>query len=417
MGVIPLEQESLRPIGWRGVDLLDSNDEAEKIPILCLLAGPEPLSEDPNDQEFSTLSKYFQGFILSPVWEGGEAAVPGQPRARLGRFEYYTKYTLDYFAPLRVLINLAFYVQKGRSLYRQTPYRAIVAYGPFTTAWAGWLLKKFTGARLVVEFPGNPLNSFLLNAAKPTLIARCTAPLAVRMADHVRLLYPEQLEGVANVAPAKCSAFHYFTAIESIEPADTCDDYILALGGPWYRKGIDVLIRAFLQICDEFPETELRVVGFSHDQEYYQGLSAGHPRIKLCKPVPHNEAIELVRRCRIFACPSRSEGFPRVIIEAMAAARPVVASAVDGIPTYIRDDANGLLIPSDDVPALAGKLALVLRDGELAQRLGTQAREDALAKLTESDYADYYREMVNRAMGRAGRAAVERNAKAVPSSV
>ena len=385
-----------------------TNNKDKKVPILCLLPGPEPLSEEQEDHEFLTLPTHFQGFILSPVWKGGEAAEPGQPRASFGTFEYYTKYTLGYPAPLRVLINLLFYIQMGRALYKKAPYQAIVAYGPFTTAWAGYVLKKLTGAKLIVEFPGNPLNSFLLNAAHPgfvnhvkTWVARASAPLAVKMADHVRLLYKEQLNQVANVEPTKTSAFHYFTAIKSIVPAEKCDNYILALGGPWYRKGIDVLIRAFLQICDDFPTLELCVTGFSHDAEFYEEIAANHPRIKLCKPVPHDEAIELVRHCRIFACPSRSEGFPRVIIEAMAAARPVVASAVDGIPSYIRDNDNGLLVRSEDVGDLAEKLVMVLSDSQLEARLGSQAREDALNSLTEDHYVDSYRDMVELTNGKA----------------
>ncbi len=376
-----------------------------RTPILCLLPGPMPLSENLGDHEFWTLSKYFHGFILSPVWKGGEAAEAGKPRARFGGFDYYTKYTLYYPAPLRVFMNFFFYVMKGRAVHKQIPIEIIVAYGPFTTAWAGYILKKLTGAKLIVEFPGNPLNSFILNAAEPRLVdriktwvARLASPLAVRMADHVRLLYKEQLDEVASVEPAKTSAFHYFTTIKEIVPCEKCDDYILASGGPWFRKGIDVLIAAFLRICDEFPETELRVIGFSHDREYYERLAAGHPRIKLCGPLPRAEAIEQVRHCRIFACPSRSEGFPRVIIEAMAAARPVVASAVDGIPTYVKDNVNGLLVGNEDVNGLAEKLAMLLGDPSSGSRLGKRARQDALQGLSEDHYAEYFRDMVESTM-------------------
>ncbi|MBS0614742.1 MAG: glycosyltransferase, partial [Proteobacteria bacterium] len=67
---------------------------------------------------------------------------------------------------------------------------------------------------------------------------------------------------------------------------------------------------------------------------------------------------------------SVSEGFPNSVIEAMAAARPVVATAVGGVPDVIEHGASGLLVPSEDVPALARAIMDLQRDAALASRLG-----------------------------------------------
>jgi glycosyltransferase involved in cell wall biosynthesis len=306
----------------------------------------------------------------------------------------------------RALWNFLYLVLKGVWLhYRAGRVKAIVAYGPFTPALAGFVVRALTGAKLIVDFPGNPTNSFLLGTRTPsrldrikTRISLLACPWVAKSADHVRLLYRNQLDALVRLADSRTSAFHYFTPIEHLHPCEHDSSSILCLGGPWHRKGVDLLIRAFLEIADEFPDVSLRVHGHTREKEYYESLAAGHERIQLGGPVAHSEALELIRTCRVFACPSRSEGFPRVIVEAMAAARPVVASDVDGIPYYLKDGETGLIFKTDDVHGLALKLRMLLADRQLAHRLGAAARAYAMQKLTDSRYAEAYKEMVDRTL-------------------
>jgi glycosyltransferase involved in cell wall biosynthesis len=328
----------------------------------------------------------------------------GGPVARFGCFDYYTTRAPG-AVPLPVW-TFGFLAGKGALLhYRRQRYDVIVAYGPFTTALAGFVVRFLTGARLIVEFPGNPMNSFLLNARQPTwldrlktLVSKLLSPVVARAADHVRLLYSRQLEGVVKLPERKISAFHYFTPIEGLRPAEKDEPFILCLGGPWYRKGVDLLIAAFHQISHEFGDVSLRVHGYTAEREHYERLAAGHERIHLGKPVPHAEALELIRRCRVYACPSRSEGMPRVIVEAMAAGKPVVASDADGIPSYVEHSVTGLIARTGDVADLAAQLTVALKDRDLARRLGENARAYAMRHLTDQCYADRYREMVEKTL-------------------
>lgn len=77
------------------------------------------------------------------------------------------------------------------------------------------------------------------------------------------------------------------------------------------------------------------------------------------------------------ALSSESEGLPRVIMEAFARGRAVVATSVGGIPDIVEADRNGFLVHRGDAPALADALVRILRDRELAERLGREARETA----------------------------------------
>jgi glycosyltransferase involved in cell wall biosynthesis len=79
---------------------------------------------------------------------------------------------------------------------------------------------------------------------------------------------------------------------------------------------------------------------------------------------------------------------PNVLLEAMACALPIIATAVGGIPDIIQHGRNGVLIPPDDVEALASALCSLTADHDFASRLGNQARRDAeeffsLEKVTE----------------------------------
>jgi glycosyltransferase involved in cell wall biosynthesis len=84
-----------------------------------------------------------------------------------------------------------------------------------------------------------------------------------------------------------------------------------------------------------------------------------------------------LRRADVFVQPSRAEGSPMAVLEAMAAGRPVVASSVGGVPGLV--GRAGLLVPAGDPAALSRALARVLGDRRLAERLGARARRKAAA--------------------------------------
>jgi len=104
--------------------------------------------------------------------------------------------------------------------------------------------------------------------------------------------------------------------------------------------------------------------------------------------VPHHELLALYGRAAVVACPSRREGFGVVCAEAMAHARPVVASAVGGLLDLVVPEETGLLVPPGDVAAFRTALERLLADAELRRRLGAAARERAAERLTWTKVTD-----------------------------
>jgi glycosyltransferase involved in cell wall biosynthesis len=91
--------------------------------------------------------------------------------------------------------------------------------------------------------------------------------------------------------------------------------------------------------------------------------------------IPRDELFALMIRAAVVVCPSRRDGLPVVCAEAMAHARPVVASAVGGLPDMVVDGETGLLVPPRDPAALRAAIDRLLADEELRRRLGVAARE------------------------------------------
>jgi glycosyltransferase involved in cell wall biosynthesis len=108
--------------------------------------------------------------------------------------------------------------------------------------------------------------------------------------------------------------------------------------------------------------------------------------------VPHDELWRLYGRAAVVACPSRREGFGYACLEAMAAGRPVVASAVGGLKDLVVDGETGLLVPPGDAPALRAALERLLGDRALRERLGAAARERARTDFAWDRYVDAIRD-------------------------
>lgn len=117
-------------------------------------------------------------------------------------------------------------------------------------------------------------------------------------------------------------------------------------------------------------------------------------RVHFLGKVPHEQVATVMAAGDVFVLPSLSEGLPTVICEAMACARPVVATAVDGTPEIVRDGETGRLVPPREPAALASALSEVLYEPDKARAMGDRALEialetytwDANAALTEELY-------------------------------
>ncbi|WP_067469040.1 glycosyltransferase family 4 protein [Actinomadura macra] len=156
---------------------------------------------------------------------------------------------------------------------------------------------------------------------------------------------------------------------------------ILAAGRLIHTKGFDLLIRAFEPLAAAHPGWTLRIFGSGADRSRLHAMIAKHDlagRVEL-RPATASLAAEM-EAASVFALPSRREGLPMVVIEAMSKGLAVAAfDCPTGPADLITSGHDGLLVPATDVAALTAALGELMADPALRDRLGDEARHTARA--------------------------------------
>ena len=162
------------------------------------------------------------------------------------------------------------------------------------------------------------------------------------------------------------------------------------------RKGIDVLLEATARLVGRGVDLAVWIAGEGPERA---ALERQAQRLGLAERVrflgERRDVADLLAAADVVVMPSRREGLGIAALEAMAAARPVIASAVGGLREAVVDGRTGILVPPDDPAALAEALARVVRDAALRARLGAagpaRIEEGFSAAQMVAAYAQLYR--------------------------
>jgi phosphatidylinositol alpha-mannosyltransferase len=196
----------------------------------------------------------------------------------------------------------------------------------------------------------------------------------------------------------------------ALRPIGRFDDgklNVLFVGRLDKRKGFKYLLRAFAQVKKAVPQVRLMVVG-AYDKEDKAPfvLYAREHRlrdVRFIGYVSEDDLSRYYRTCHVFCAPSTGfESFGIILLEAMAAGKPIVASDIDGYRGVLDDGKEGLLVQPEDERHLADALIYLLEDPALRGRMGCQGQTKA------ADYSwpkvaqqvlDYYRELLEKKRG------------------
>lgn len=147
---------------------------------------------------------------------------------------------------------------------------------------------------------------------------------------------------------------------------------LLYVGRLTANKGVNVLLRALQD--QPLPQgAELVLVGTGPEVSRLQALAEGLP-VRFVGEVPESDLFAWYADSDAFVFPTRYEGMPTVILEAMAAGLPIIASDIGAVPTMVSSE-NGWLVPADDAAALTTALQELVEAGEAKRRaLGEASR-------------------------------------------
>lgn len=171
---------------------------------------------------------------------------------------------------------------------------------------------------------------------------------------------------------------------------------------PW--KGHPGLLEALSIVARSRPQVRLVVVGevAFWDRAYGEQLRAHAARLGIADrvlwPGFRDDVPDILRLCDVFVLPSVDEPFGRAIIEAMAVARPVVATRSGGVPEIVVEGATGLLVAPGDAHALAEALLDLLTDRDRARRMGEQGMARARERFDVRRVAAQVQELYDRVL-------------------
>lgn len=167
---------------------------------------------------------------------------------------------------------------------------------------------------------------------------------------------------------------------------------IVAVGRIDANKNHEMLIRAFAQIAEDYPEYKLMIYGEGELREKLQEFVARlgmQERIYL--PGAVLNVADVIYKARVFVLPSNTEGVPNTLIEAMISGLTVIATdcPCGGPGDLIEDGVNGLLTPVGDVEKMKDNLQKVLNDLQMANKMGIRASETGDIYRPENVYKEW----------------------------
>jgi len=227
----------------------------------------------------------------------------------------------------------------------------------------------------------------------------------LRFADHVCPLSPELRDGLrsAGVPPPKLRMLLNAVDIAEVDsvvpsaasrPGESTLGYV---GQLIKRKNIECLISAFRGLAADREDLRLTIVGDGPlSEELRRSVEGGSVGGRVSFTGYRIDRIGVLKTFDVFVLPSREEGIPRSLMEAMAAGIPIIASDIPGNRALIANGDTGLLFPPDDPKRLAVAILTLLEQAahakEMARRARAKVERHFSAERMANDYAALYAE-------------------------
>jgi len=158
------------------------------------------------------------------------------------------------------------------------------------------------------------------------------------------------------------------------------------------RKNPMALVEVAARLTPRVPDLRVVLVGDFPDPGYRNAVLARARALGVDANIVlagfQVNPFPLVAACDVIALPTQRDPFPIALLEAMALAKPVVATGVGGIPEMITSGESGFVVPPDDIDAFAGAVLRLLEDGALRERVGGAARQRLQSRFSLNQFVE-----------------------------
>jgi glycosyltransferase involved in cell wall biosynthesis len=265
----------------------------------------------------------------------------------------------------------------------------------FGMAVYGSLAARLTGCRHIMTMHGGTYYAGRARRRRALRVAASLSDHTVTVSNALRRSFSdavgisaERVDVVHNGVTYRAGDGRRVRGEMGLAPRDVL---VLAVGNLLPIKGHSILLEALSRLPAGSDKAVLAIAGAGPEESKLRALAIDlgiADRVHLLGF--RSDVPDLLHGADIFAMPSRYEGLPMAIIEAMLAGRAIVASDVGGMRELLHDSSVGLLVPPDDATALAQRLSELVRDPGLRGRLGEAARLRAGERFTASAMAERY---------------------------
>ena len=200
--------------------------------------------------------------------------------------------------------------------------------------------------------------------------SRAVNAVSARAYQLLSRTYPEAVDRLSFVYYGLAPSVQ--SAIEVVSPSFD-EPLILCLGRLTPQKGFDLAVKAFARIQQTVPKARLVIVGEGVEESALKQLAATlgiEEKVDFPGPVLPQDVYRVMNRATMVLLPSRFEGLPLVALQAAKMQRPIISSAVDGLPELIVDHESGLVLKDNNEVELGRAILALVQNPEAAIAMG-----------------------------------------------
>lgn len=305
------------------------------------------------------------------------ACVPTSPDGAFGPMSVHYGLVQE---PLAAPDEVATLCRWAAAQHQQHPFDVFLAYFVYPSGYLATIVGAHLGVPVVCSCRGNDIS-------KDLFIDPATLAAVLQRSTRLIFVSASLLHMAETLVPCRAKAALVANAVDCtlFVPATTADQaqgettVVGTSGLMRWKKGIDLFLPLVRDLC-AMPDVHILIAGYGLDAAVDEQIAdfltrhTLHQRVDILGPLPHEQMVYALQRMALYVTTSYQEGMPNGVLEAMACALPVVATAADGIPLLVEDGVTGFLCPLGDLAALTARCRELIAQPALRRRMGLAGR-------------------------------------------